>query len=79
MQRNRLHALRACLVLAAVCTTGCASQYGTRLPSIQNEPVADLGTRCQLANRDILVRTSMPGMRSRCAPWADRQTAVNGL
>jgi len=52
---------------------------GAQPPSVLAEPPQNLATQCQIANRDLRARVSMPSLRGRCNAWADRQTAVLGF
>ena len=80
MSHEVMRAGITCLLLAAAClsTAGCAS-HGSAPPSVLNAPPQNLAARCQLANRDMRVRSAMPELRGACGAWSDPQTAVNGL
>lgn len=68
------------IALASIATTGCMHYGdGSQPPSVLNDPPQNLAYQCQLANRDVMVRASMPQLRGRCGAWADRQTSVLGL
>ena len=68
------------IAFAAISTTGCVHYGdGSQPPSVRNDPPANLAYQCQIANRDVVARASMPGLRGRCSAWADRQTAVLGF
>ena len=54
-------------------------ESGAQPPSVLAEPPQNLATQCQIANRDLRARVSMPSLRGRCNAWADRQTAVLGF
>lgn len=81
MSNASARAMTTALVLTTACASlaGCASGYGPPPPSVLNEPPPNLAARCQLANRDVMVRSAMPELRRSCGAWSDPQTAVTGF
>ena len=68
------------IALASITTTGCVHYgSGAQPPSVLNDPPQNLATQCQIAQRDVMARVSMPSLRGRCRAWSDRQTSVLGI
>ena len=78
--RGRRASASSLVLFLSILATGCMHyESGAQPPSVLAEPPQNLATQCQIANRDLRARVSMPSLRGRCNAWADRQTGVLGF